>query len=432
MTKQKTKAPKKVIKTNTDDTDGGGFSFLYVLPLVGGAGAAAGGGGGDSSPVVSLSITPAPVAIQSVPSSAPIAPQNKIMLGAAMSANSTYSFNLVASNPDVPDWAKDRASTDYVLKNIKDAGMNTVVLHFNYSLDSSTDTFSRPNFNSETLYLSSPTWESLDAAGKRATDAGLKPVFYMTLNQLPNAWDSVFGYTPKNVDNYFSSYKTQLLEVAKLSEKYGSPYLTIGVEMGVVVTDPKYLKYWEDIISSVRQVYHGKLTYNSYVDDRHNFNTELDDLTFTHLIDMIGINLFPQTLDNGEMDGTYDQFYQEWKTDIVPGLQALADKLNKPVFISEFGITRLDGSGSHSFVDNSPSSAIDLKEQADVFDAALKALYEGFDTEGILVWGGADGIALENGKLSHTDGYSINWIDSPAEDVISKWMLQYTNSYTFG
>lgn len=432
MTKQKIKTPKKAIKTKTDDADEGGFSFFYILPLVGGAGAAAAsGGGGDTSPAVS-SITPTAPVPTPGPSTPTTPPSSNVLLGAAMSANSAYSFNHIANNPDVPNWARDRAGTDYILKNIKDAGMNTVVLHFNYSLDTATDTFSRPVFTTEQLYLSSPTWESLDMAGKRAMDAGLKPVFYMTLNQLPNSWDGMFTHTPKDVDNYFSTYKTQLLEVAKLSEKYGSPYMTIGVEMGIVVTDPKYLKYWEDIISSIRQVYHGKLTYNSYVDDKNNFNTELDDLTFTHLIDMIGINLFPQTLDNGEMDGTYEQFYQEWKTDIVPGLQALATKLNKPVFISEFGITRLDGAGSHEFLGESPGTAIDLKEQADVFDAAFKAIFEGFDTEGILVWGAADSSRMENGLVSQTDGYSINWVDYPAENVISKWMDTFAHSYTFG
>lgn len=434
MKKEKIKVPKKV-KNNDDLADNDGFSFIYVLPLIGagGAAAAAGGGGDSSEPAITFSAVPAPVTISTpapVTVSTPV--QSKIMLGASMSANSAYSFNHVSSNPDVPNWARDRAGTDYILKNIKDAGMNTVVLHFYYSLDTNTDKFFRPTFNTEQLYFGSPTWEALDSAGKRAMDAGLKPVFYMTLNQLPNSQDGMFTYTPKNIENYFSSYKEYLLEVAKLSEKYDSPYMSIGIEMGVVVRDPKYLKYWEDIISSVREIYHGKLTYNSYVDDRHNFNTELDDLTFTHLIDMIGFNLAPQTLDNGEMDGTYEQFYQEWKTDIVPGLQALATKLNKPVFISEFMITRLDGTGSHEFFGSGVGQPIDLKEQADVFDAALKALHESFDTEGIIIWGATDYSRMTNGSVDPYNGLSINWVDAPAEDIISKWMTQYTNSYSFG
>lgn len=359
--------------------------------------------------------------------------QSNIVLGAAMSANSVYSFNHVSSNPDVPFWAKDRVGTDYILKNIKDAGMNTVVLHFNYSLDPNTDTFFRPTFNTESLYLGSPTWESLDIAGQRAVDAGLNPVFYMTIVQLPYTWEGIFTYTPKQTDDFFASYKQQLLKIAELSEKYDSPYMSIGVELGPVVRDAKYLPYWEDIISSVRSIYHGKLSYSSYVDDVHNFNTELDDLTFINLIDLIGINLFPETLDNGEMDGTYDQFYAEWKNDIVPGLQALADKIDKPIFISEFGITRLDGGGSHAFAGGvADGKAIDQKEQADVFDAALRAINEGLKTEGILIWGAADNFRSVSGKIDPAIGYTTNWVDMLAEDVISKWMLQFTNSHTIG
>lgn len=383
----------------------------------------------DSSTPAAISLTTSPVA--AVPAAAP---QSKIMLGASMSANSVFSFNLVPSNPEVPNWARDRAGTDYILKNIKDAGMDTVTLHFYYSLDTNTDTFFRPTYNTEKLFFASPTWESLDIAGQRAVDAGLKPVFYMTLNQLPDNGDSLLAnkYVPNNPDSFFASYKEYLLEVAKLSEKYDSPYMTIGVEMGAVVSDSKYLKYWEDIISSVREIYHGKLTYNSYVNDRYEFNTELDDLTFLHLIDMVGFNLAPQTLDNGEIDGTYEQFYEEWKTDIVPGLQALATKLNKPVFISEFIITRLDGTGSHEFSGSGVGQPIDLKEQADVFDAALKAIYEGLDTDGIIVWGAADYSRMSNGSVDPYNGLSINWVDSPAEDVIAKWMTTFANSYSFG
>lgn len=445
MTKEKIKSPKKAIKVKKDDSDEGGFSFLYILPLVGGVGAAAAGGGGgeDSSSGTSLSIstpipaqtpvpTPAPPPTPA-PAPAPL-PQPNIVLGAAMSANSTFNFNMSSDNPNVPVWSRNGASTDYILKNIKDAGMNTVALHFNYSLDPKTDTFFRPNFDTKDLYLSSPTWETIEIGAQKAIAAGLKPIFHMTIIQLPYAWDSLLAtkYVPTNPDSFFASYKENILKVAELSEKYDSPYMTIGVELGPVASDPKYLKYWEDIISSVRKVYDGKITYNSYVDDRHDFNTELDELTFIDQIDMVGFNVFPRTLDNGELDGTYDQFYAEWKNDIVPGMQELAAKLNKPVFISEFGFTRLDGAGSQEFSGSGVGLPTDLKEQADLFDAAFKALYEGFDTEAIIVWGAADNSPMVNGFVSQTEGYTINWVDSPAEDVIAKWMTTFTSSYPIG
>lgn len=361
---------------------------------------------------------PAPPVIESK-----IAAKNDFFMAGAITSNSEQNFNIVPNDPNTPSYMNKYVGTDWLIDQFKGANLNSVVLHFNYNLNTITDTFSRPTFNTPDLFLGAPTWESIEAGAERVVNAGLKPIFYMTVFSLPDSWNSLLAdkYVPKDPDAFFASYKDALINVAKLSEKYDSPYLNIGTELGPVATDSKYLPYWEDIISSVRQIYHGKLTYSSYVDDRNNYWTELTSVTFRDKLDMLGMNIYPQTLDNGELSGTYDQFYNEWKTNIVPSLNKLIDELNMPVFISEFGISRVDGAGSTALWGTDTGRNIDYQEQADVFDAALRAIHEGLNIDGIVFWGASDDSSISNGTIDPNGSYTNNWVETPSESIIQKW-----------
>ena len=411
------------------------MSLKWLLPIIGIASLlSACGGEGSSTPPPLIQIA-APATFTTQPT--PAAPVNnvvdkqKIILGGAISANAPDSFNVSPGDPNLPFWVRNSVGTDYIINKINNAGMNSVVLHFNYTLDPKTDTFFRPTFNTQEMYLNSPDWATIEAGAQRVTTLGSKPVFYMTINQLPSSWDSLLAsnYSPKNSDAFFASYKEILLKIAYLSEKYNSPYMSIGVELGPVATDPKYLPYWQDIIKSVRAVYRGKLTYVSWVDDVHDYNTELDDLTFTDQIDLLGMTVFPQTLDQGQLDGTYNEFYAEWKNYIIPEYKKFIERVDKPVFIAEFGISRIDGTGSRGYWGSDVGMKLDFVEQAELMDASLRAIHEGLKLEGIVFWGGFDSTSLVNGTIDINDSYTTNWIGVPAEAMVTKWMYEFKHNY---
>ena len=406
-----------------------------LLPIIGIASLLSScGGEGSGSPTPLVQITTTASSITQPTPSAPVnnvVDKQKIILGGAISANAPYSFNVSPGDPNLPAWVRNSVGTDYIINKINNAGMNSVVLHFNYTLDPKTDTFFRPTFNTQEMYLNSPDWATIEAGAQRVTTLGSKPVFYMTINQLPSSWDSLLAsnYSPKNSDAFFASYKEILLKIAYLSEKYNSPYMSIGVELGPVATDPKYLPYWQDIIKSVRAVYRGKLTYVSWVDDVHDYNTELDDLTFTDQIDLLGMTVFPQTLDQGQLDGTYNEFYAEWKNYIIPEYKKFIERVDKPVFIAEFGISRIDGTGSRGFWGSDVGMKLDFVEQAELMDASLRAIHEGLKLEGIVFWGGFDSTSLVNGTIDINDSYTTNWIGVPAEAMVTKWMYEFKHNY---
>jgi hypothetical protein len=73
-------------------------------------------------------------------------------------------------------------------------------------------------------------------------------------------------YKPTDAAAFFASYKSTLLDVAQVAQTNGAAILSIGVELDQL-TGPDFLSYWTDIITSVRAVFSGKLTYSADWDD---------------------------------------------------------------------------------------------------------------------------------------------------------------------
>jgi len=114
------------------------------------------------------------------------------------------------------------------------------------------------------------------------------------------AWRST--YNPTNAAAFFASYKTMIVATAQLAQANGATSLSIGAELDQL-TGPAYLSYWTDIITSVRAVFSGKLTYSSDWDDnispwqgQHGLTAGTGNLTtqvsFWSQLDYLGIDCY--------------------------------------------------------------------------------------------------------------------------------------------
>jgi len=114
------------------------------------------------------------------------------------------------------------------------------------------------------------------------------------------AWRST--YNPTNAAAFFASYKTMIVAMAQLAQANGGTSLSIGAELDQL-TGPAYLSNWTDIITSVRAVFSGKLTYSSDWDDnispwqgQHGLTAGTGNLTtqvsFWSQLDYLGIDCY--------------------------------------------------------------------------------------------------------------------------------------------
>jgi hypothetical protein len=73
-------------------------------------------------------------------------------------------------------------------------------------------------------------------------------------------------YNPTDVAAFFASYQSMIVDQAKLAQANGAGLFCIGTELDQL-TGPAYESYWTNIITAVRAVFSGKLTYSADWDD---------------------------------------------------------------------------------------------------------------------------------------------------------------------
>jgi Divergent InlB B-repeat domain len=223
-------------------------------------------------------------------------------------------------------------------------------------------------------------------------------------------------YNPTNAAAFFASYKTMIVAVAQMAQANGAASLSIGAELDQL-TGPAYLSYWTDIITSVRAVFSGKLTYSADWDDaispwqgQHGLTAGTGNLTtqvsFWSQLDYLGVDCYAPLSDAG--NPTLAGLIAGWTSApsdptslAVTGNQSLisyfasvATQVGKPLLFTEIGYE------SASDAAKQPSGT-----STNVYDPALQAsLYSAF----FEAW-------QQSGNNSLLGVYFWNWDPNVAE-----------------
>ncbi|HLZ06211.1 MAG TPA: hypothetical protein VKR55_29180 [Bradyrhizobium sp.] len=257
---------------------------------------------------------------------------------------------------------------------------------------------------------------SLLASFKAAEADGLSVVFKPNLSPL----DGSPGYAlaPTDVAAFFASYKAEIVHLATIAQEGGVTTFAIGNEMQSL-SGAQYLPYWTDIINSVRQVYHGQLTYAAATDEAYK-------VSFWNELDTIGVNTYPPltTAEHPTVQQLVDAWHQVptdpyWAAVFehqspVDFLHSLSEQYGKPVLMTEVGYRSMDGTAIEPGAWNNNGTP-DPNAQADAF----KAFFQ--------VWTTAGGSWLQGAEIWQWDlnnqytptGYSP--MGKPAAAVIAQY-----------
>ncbi|MEJ5976706.1 hypothetical protein WG901_08675 [Novosphingobium sp. PS1R-30] len=226
---------------------------------------------------------------------------------------------------------------------------------------------------------------------------------------------------------FFASYKTHILEWAKLAEKSGASALSIGNEM-VAATKPQYTSYWNDIIASIREVYSGQLTYAALAPVMANSSSnEITQIGFWDKLDFAGFDVYPSLA--AKNDPTVADLNAAWrnftvygnKQDYVAFLDQMAKVVGKPVVFTETGAASFDGTSDRVTTTDGTigtKAAVDFGEQADWWQSFFTTWATNPPSwlKGVYVFNN-DPADLGNDYGSR----SYNFFGKPAEQVISSW-----------
>jgi hypothetical protein len=295
-------------------------------------------------------------------------------------------------------------------------GANAVALAFEYGIDvKNSAVYADANYTESQSVIAATIAE----ANSRGFSVMVRPLLdFLDPSKIGSYsvgdWRST--YNPANAAAFFASYKTMIVAIAQMAQANGATSLSIGAELDQL-TGPAYLSYWTDIITSVRAVFSGKLTYSSDWDDnispwqgQHGLTAGTGDITtqvsFWSQLDYLGVDCYAPLSDAASP--TLADLMAGWTSTpsdptslAVTGNQSLisyfasvATQAGKPLLFTEIGYE------SASDAAKQPSGT-----STNVYDPALQAnLYSAF----FQAW-------QQSGNNSLLGVYFWNWDPNAAE-----------------
>lgn len=174
---------------------------------------------------------------------------------------------------------------------------------------------------------------------------------------------------------WFASYRQYILHYAQLAEEYHVEMFCIGTELENASFE-SWRKEWTDLITGVRGLYHGKITYAA------NW-TEYQSVAFWDQMDFVGIDAyFPVTQ---KLDPSQEELDHGWQ-DIAAKISAWRSEhgIQKPVIFTELGYQSVDGANVTPW--QTASRKEDQNEQAMVLESMFRSMERQDWFKGIYWW----------------------------------------------
>ncbi len=257
------------------------------------------------------------------------------------------------------------------LRWIADSGANTVSIVISW--DQRTIFHNRVAPDEDTA----PTDAQVEEVILLANKLGLKVLIFPILHvRLRNDGEWRGKLAPTKPVRWKESYRDYIRHYAKMSERTGAFALSVGSELSSLEKDEVF---WEGLISEVRSIYKGKLTYSANWD--HYTHPK-----FWDKLDYIGISsYFEVAKRNDEPIHVVTQRWITHKKEIV----AFANTQNKPFILTEVGYPSIDSAATKPW-DYTAKTAPNQNAQM----AALRSLVDAWGTEesdafaGLFLWHG--------------------------------------------
>lgn len=142
------------------------------------------------------------------------------------------------------------------------------------------------------------------------------------------SWRGAIAFEdPTDTARFFAGYKDFIVHQARLAEKGGAAWLSIGCETKALIGEESA---WRAIIKDVREVYSGKLTYAANWDSYRR-------VPFWDALDAIGIQAYFPLTDKVNPDRA--ALEAGWAK-LWPTLDAFAKTTGKPLLFTELGYNR--------------------------------------------------------------------------------------------
>lgn len=223
---------------------------------------------------------------------------------------------------------------------------------------------------------SSPSEAALRLAFRQARERQLRVMFFPTINLRDEADNATWwrgNIRPADWDAWWRSYTEFNVHLAKLAQEGDAEWYSIGTEMA---STHRFPERWRALVSEVRKVFRGKITYSVNFDSHDSF-------TFGDCLDVIGMNTYDPIAKYDDYP-SQGQIRDAWWW-IVAKARTLQVRFGKPVMITEVGYPSV----AHAHVgpwDFRTEKPVDLGLQDELVKGALKVLRNWSDGEAVFYY----------------------------------------------
>ena len=315
------------------------------------------------------------------------------------------------------------------IKLLAKMGANTVDLWFNLFQQTATSSGLISN------YVSNERLASLASAIDYAHSLGLQVVLKPTIAAADGTVTGGATVFPADPAAWFASYQQELVQYAQLAQQHHVDLFTIGTELLQLDRQPQYLPYWTDLISAVKQVYSGPLTYAAGSISDQNWSAPNgiaqympDKVSFWSQLSYIGVDAYPVLTTSAPTSA--EQVAQGWSHDAfgnnwIGYLESLNAEFGKPVMLSEVGFPSWTNAYAQP-ASNIPDNAVpDYLQQELLLQGMYEALASLNATQFVGVTQWAEG-AYPN------DAASAPYINTPTGNGVFGKPSQYLMSSLYG
>jgi hypothetical protein len=264
------------------------------------------------------------------------------------------------------------------------------------------------NGKSSRIYMdlrATPDQEQLVELIKYAKGKGLRVVLMpIVLLEYPEGDEWRGKIQPKNPTLWWDHYRQMMYHYAMAAERGGVDLLVIGSEL---VSMENKLDEWIKVITTVRGVYKGMLTYSSNWD-------HYKDIPFWDYLDVIGMNSYWKLGDDGNVPVA--EVVRRWQG-IQKNVLGFAKSKGKPLILLEVGWCSQANAPYEPWDYTKDEVPIDLDVQKRLWQAFFQAWHgtEGFGGFMLWEWTPGDGGPKERGYTPE---------GKPAEAVIREWLAK--------
>jgi hypothetical protein len=269
-----------------------------------------------------------------------------ILFSNIISRNRNETDVLKGMNISCQTWGYEWATPEMkqTLIDLKKLGVNSFTFH----------PYARILNNGRIKYSNSLEQEHITVPLNWANELKMKVMLKPHLSY----WRSQFSWrgdinfnSAKEWNTFFKDYKEWIIIQAKIAEKYKAEIYCIGVEYKHSL---KFEEKWREIISEIRNVYSGKLTYGA------NWDTYTK-VGFWDVLDYVGIQAYFPIVN--KKNPTESELKTGWNK-ILDQLQNFSKKQNKSIIFTELGYNNSEYAGKEPWSsDESNSESARITQQ---------------------------------------------------------------------